>query len=389
MSEGHAKLAPSAAHRWMQCPGSVALCAAAPDRDSVHAREGTFAHAIAANILLQDIDHATECIGETDGEFTVDADMAKHIQTYVSAVRTMHMLSIDGELQVEQRVILTPELWGTSDALIWSPGVLDVIDLKFGQGILVMPEDNEQEEIYGLAALNTFPEKVAEYGVKTVNLHINQPRRLDSDGEAHRTHPVTVEFLDNWWENEVRPVINEIDGGDPHFHPGDHCQFCDGKATCPELSKVALASANDVFTEVNPTKELIVPPVPKGITPKQLAFAIANAEIVELWLKAVRDSAFDRARAGEKIPGHKLVAKIGNRRWKDPALVEKILANHGLDPFEKKLLSPAKVEKAFGKGGKATVNPLTERPVTGHALVRDADKRPAIAGGEIFDVLPS
>ena len=51
---GHAVLSPSSAHRWIACPGSVALVATAgaPDTGSVSADEGTAAHEMAERILL-------------------------------------------------------------------------------------------------------------------------------------------------------------------------------------------------------------------------------------------------------------------------------------------------------------------------------------------------
>lgn len=384
MSEGHAKLPPSGAHRWMRCPGSIALCADLPERDSVYSREGTFAHDVAANVLLKDLDRVAEMIGHSDGEFTVDADMARHLQIYVSAVRTQQLLT-QGTLQVEQRVELHPLVWGTADALVWSPGMLDVFDLKYGQGILVSPEENEQEKIYALGALITFHKLAEQFGVRQVTLHIVQPRRADNDGELHRQWVISRQDLESWYLNELGRAFNATQDEDAPLIPGDHCTFCDAKSTCPKLAEAAMESAVEVFTNVDPTATKIQPPVPQDLTPRQLSFAIENAAIVELWLKAVVRYAEDRARAGVKIPGFKLVNTVGNRQWKDPELAAKILANHGVDPYEKKLLSPAKAEKALGRGGKPTVDPLTTRPDTGTKLVPETDNRPAIAGGEVFD----
>ena len=48
----HAKLGPSSASRWLNCPGSVALCATVPEEpSSEYADEGTFAHDIAERAI--------------------------------------------------------------------------------------------------------------------------------------------------------------------------------------------------------------------------------------------------------------------------------------------------------------------------------------------------
>ena len=47
----HALLAPSSAHRWIECPGSVVLSKDIPETTSEYAEEGTFAHAVAAHCL--------------------------------------------------------------------------------------------------------------------------------------------------------------------------------------------------------------------------------------------------------------------------------------------------------------------------------------------------
>ena len=45
----HARLSPSGAHRWMRCPGSVALEAPFPDNSNRYSAEGTLAHDLAAH----------------------------------------------------------------------------------------------------------------------------------------------------------------------------------------------------------------------------------------------------------------------------------------------------------------------------------------------------
>lgn len=389
MSEGHAKLSPSAAHRWLVCPGSVALCADSVKRDSAESREGTFAHDIAAQVLLQDRDRVAELLGKTDGEFTLDAEMAQHVQAYVSAVRTQVMLT-EGELLVEHRVYLTAQLWGTADALVWSYGALDVFDLKFGRGVFVDVVDNEQEMIYALAALSSHPEKVRHYNVETVRLHIVQPRRPDAEGLVHRTWETALEALLRWKREVLEPGVEAVSSPESKLSPGDHCRFCDAKPGCPALMDRALASASAVFPQVDPLTTTMSPPEPKQLTAEQLAFAIQNAEIVETWLKAVRKHATERARGGEAIPGWKLVQVTGNRRWKDEAAAEQTLRAAGVNPTVQKLASPNALEEQYGKSVKPLIATLTERRASGITLARENDKRPAIQlGGEgaAFDVI--
>ena len=53
----HAKLAPSASSRWMNCPASIALEAKYPELpESEYAEEGTAAHSLAERCLRENLD---------------------------------------------------------------------------------------------------------------------------------------------------------------------------------------------------------------------------------------------------------------------------------------------------------------------------------------------
>ncbi len=133
----HAVLAPSAAHWWMECPGSIALCEAVPEEpSSEYAAQGTFAHEIAAKALRESRD-AVNYMGVNSpcGRFRVDSEMVDAVQLYLDTIDAVEFLHGRAPLEVEQRVTLTDEVWGTADALVWCEGVLHVFDFKYGAGV--------------------------------------------------------------------------------------------------------------------------------------------------------------------------------------------------------------------------------------------------------------
>jgi len=72
-ASSHSHLAPSSAHRWLKCPGSVALEAAAPEPPSgPYALEGTAAHLL-CELRVSGMLSAralSQSVGKTLGEVT-------------------------------------------------------------------------------------------------------------------------------------------------------------------------------------------------------------------------------------------------------------------------------------------------------------------------------
>ena len=60
MPDVHAVLSASAAHRWMNCPGSISLCQGIPDKGSSYAEEGTLAHSLAELIINYNLSRMTK-----------------------------------------------------------------------------------------------------------------------------------------------------------------------------------------------------------------------------------------------------------------------------------------------------------------------------------------
>lgn len=377
---GHAELSPSASKRWMNCPGSVRLSRGIPDRESDAAAEGTFAHAVAAD-LLETVAPAAYVIGERSPcqRFRIDGEFAEHLQTYLDAVRLTQMI-YGGEMRIEREVKAVPEVWGTADALLFAPGRLDVFDLKFGAGVFVPVKDNPQARIYACGALVDWPK------VDTVGIHIVQPRHFSS-AEPWRTEQISAAELRTWRREVLQPAVVATKAPDAPLKPGDWCTFCPAKTSCPARRDEAIAAARHVFQEPAPT-----PVDPRALGSVDLLKLLPLFDRAEAWMSEVRAVLHERAEQGETLPGYKLVAKIGNRAWRDADAAEKALRAAGIEPKPApkppapKLLSPAQAEKALGKGGKKVVDPLTTRPQTGSMLVPSDDPRPLLNKGDVFNL---
>ena len=89
---------------------------------------------------------------------------------------------------------------------------------------------------------------------------------------------------------------------------------------------------------------------PNELTQAELAKILNDADVIEAWLKNVREYAMQLLQEEKTIPGWKLVAKRGIRKWKDERMVKQRLASEGLTGFLKEeLLTPAQVEKLAKK----------------------------------------
>lgn len=390
MSE-HAKLAPSAASRWMACPGSVALCKDIPDESSVYADEGTFAHEIASGSLLLDCNpfRASRALGlqpylgvESECErFTVDEAMIAHLQLYIDAVRgTAELLCDEPIVEIEQRVVVVPDvLWGTADVLIWDDTNLHVFDLKYGAGVYVPVTGNSQAMLYALGALMSNPMRA--HNVRRIYLHIVQPRHHADP--KWRTDWTMKMALESWFQTTVLPKIQAIQlDTDTELVAGEtQCRFCPAKGTCPELRKTALEHTQAVFEDRQP-------PSPDMLTPADLGKTMEVFPLIEEWMSAVRKHAYELVeKKRTPIPGFKLVRKTGNRKWNNETASTTELLLRGVDPYAKqKLISPAEAERRLGKH-KSAVADLAYVPDAGTALVPDDDHRQAWTPGEVFPLL--
>ena len=108
---------------------------------------------------------------------------------------------------------------------------------------------------------------------------------------------------------------------------------------------------------------------------------LQNAEVLEQWIKDLRELAHQMLEKDVRVPGYKLVSKRAIRQWADEEQAAKALAEAGLDHGEMtvtKLVSPAQAEKLLKKSKQVLPEDLVVAVSSGSTLVADSDPRPAI-----------
>lgn len=387
----HSTIGPSAASRWMNCPGSVALCATLPKRTSTYADEGNAAHALGEKYLRNAVINLDSNKGRwlvQDGKdwylesakpksgvaFEVTQDMIGAVQVYVD-----HIDGIESDHKYYEQKLdmgwLHPGIFGTMDCGILDGEMLHVIDYKHGAGVAVEVENNPQMMIYGLGAIGKDARKTT---VKTVRLTIVQPRKSHPDGPV-RHWDIDVADLMDWAENVLIPAAKATELENAPFVPGEkQCRWCEAskQSKCPAL----LGAVQDVagMSLISPIIETPRLPDPASLTAADKARVLALAGLLETWIENVRASALEEAQAGVQFPGLKLVHKITRRKWKDEATTAAYLSGMGDQIWETKLKSPSQIEKLLGKGGKDAIAQLTESPLGDLTLVPESDRRRAV-----------
>jgi len=374
----HALLSASGADRWMNCPPSARLEEMIDEKSSVYAKEGTFAHSLAEQKLLNYIGEISKAeFNKRLNELKRSEFYSKELEDYVDVYVDFAIEKINGHkagiVFVEKTVDynwICREGFGTCDLLILDGDVIEIIDFKFGKGLKIDAKNNSQLKLYALGAIDNFN---FIFEAKKVKMTIVQPRLDNISSEE-----IEVEELINWGEVEVKPLADLAYAGEGNFKPGSYCRWCRAKATCRARAE---ESTKMVRLDFRP------PPL---LTDEEIVEVLNRINELKKWADDVEIYAFNKAvNEGKEWPGFKLVEGRSNRRYSDEDKVAKALLAAGYSEdriFSKALLSLTKLEKEIGKDKfEGTLGDLIERPPGKLKLVPEEDKRLAVRNGAEID----
>lgn len=369
----HALLGPSGAKRWMACTPSARFEEEFEDKTSEYAEEGTAAHELAELYLLSELDNLDpveiEVFQENNKYY--NGEMEEAVGLYLDIIHERYAEAQKRDtsaiLMPEQKLDFSefvPEGFGTGDAIIIGGGVIEVIDLKYGEGVPVDAQDNPQLRLYGLGAWNSY--KIL-YDIDTVRMTIVQPRL-----GSVTTDEMSVDDLVKWATEEVKPKAEMAWRGEGEHVPGDHCRFCKAKPRCKALADHNMEMAKHDFI------------LPHKLTDEDIADILSRMDRLADWVKAVKEYALDQAENHNKHwPGWKLVEGRSNRKITDEDQAIKILVEEGIsEPLlykPREVLGITALEKLVGKKKFTTLlDEIIEKPPGKPTLVPESDKRPAL-----------
>lgn len=370
----HAKLSPSSAEKWVNCPAAPFLEKDVVEDPSEYAAEGTAAHFLAEQALTQHggvlptgfigrkvlVSNTGDCCflssmtttSPEDFICEVNEDMFTKIQNYVDIILA-YQRETGGQLFVENRVSvehITGEIGaeGSADVVILSSDKLQIHDLKYGHKP-VSVEGNKQLAIY---ALGVYEEIRDIFPIEKIRLGIHMPNLY-----SHDTTELTVQELLDWGESlkaAAKVSLDILEGRTPldeskHIHAGDHCRkgYCKVRATCKKLHDLVMEECD--FEALPATQEEL-----NSISLERMGYLLTKKKLFVDWIGAIETRANALAKSGTKIPHHKLVmGPQGNREWTDKKAVEaKLKSMKGIkitDIYDSKLISPTTAGKLASK----------------------------------------
>lgn len=372
MSE-HAVLAPSSAEQWGNCPGSVRAQADMPNLESEQTREGTAAHWVMSETLLnlQTVGRGAVCCAEFIGQqapngVLIDGKMAEGAQIMVDDVaKLVTSLSekvgrnLWADLLIEHRVFMPNihplENWGTLDCALYVPEInlLFIWDYKHGHR-----ECKAQNNLQLIDYLAGLIDKYQIDGMTdqrtNVVAKIVQPFCYKALGPVSewcvRLSDLRGEF------NRLRGKATEALGADPKLSTGKHCRDCRAVGKCLAARQMGY-NYIDVINEPYQMDTMQGADLATERRILQDGLAVAKAR-----LEAIEDELHYRVGSGDTSTGLSLETSAGRLEWTVPEAQAIALANQfGVDASKQGVLTPTQTKAKAPK----EVRPFLEQVMAG------------------------
>jgi hypothetical protein len=360
----HAILSASGAHRWLECTPAARLELEFKDQESTAAAQGTAAHNLCEHKLKKALHIRSK---RPVSEFN-DDEMEEHSDAYVEYVleqlEEVKKNCKDPLVLIEERLDFScyvPEGFGTADTIIIGDKNLHIIDMKYGQGILVYAEDNPQMKLYALGALASYE---SLYDIEEVTMHIFQPRR-----ENVSAWTISVDELKKWAENDLVPKAKLAFKGEGEYLPGNWCTFCRAAVKCRARADEKLRLAQLEFK---------LPPL---LTDNEIEEILSKLSDLTRWANEIVAYATDAAvNHGKEWSGFKVVEGRSNRKYKDEDKIAEVAKANGYkDIYRTSLITLTEMEKLMGKQKfKDILGDFIIKPPGKPTLVPLSDKRQAL-----------
>jgi hypothetical protein len=352
----------------MNCPPSALLGEGIKDETSEFAQEGTEAHALCEYKLKKAL--GMEAKDPTEGLAHYTQEMEDCATDYVSFVleklEQVKQKCPDPVVLIEQKLdfsAFVPDGFGTGDCVIMADGTLEVIDFKYGRGVLVDADNNSQMMLYALGACEVFGPL---YVIGDIGMTIFQPR-LGNISSSH----ISGEALYLWANKVLEPAAQKAITGDGELAAGDWCRFCKVKAQCRERARMNMELAQYEFRE---------PPL---LDEAEVAQILTKLDGLVAWADDVKGYALGEALKGKRIAGFKLVEGRSIRKYSDEAKVAEKVESAGYDPYERKVKGITAMTGLLGKTRfNELLGALVIKPQGKPALVPESDKRPEMTNNE-------
>lgn len=350
----------STAKRVMNCPASVDLSAQMPPKpSSVFADTGTLLHNVIADCLNQTLPPEV-FLGVKYNDITLTPELiADKLQP---ALDLLNEVDPDETMEyaVESRVSFGDVIhgaFGSTDLVARRGHTAVILDWKFGDGVIVEAEENEQLMYYTAAAMRTPGLEWVFDGATSIECIIIQPPFI-------KRWTTTFDRI-RQFERELIYAVKLALGDRPPMKSGEHCRWCAAKPICPLMTGAVDRSLQSQI---------------QAMDAAQLGEALSRADMLEGWISDLRGLALQVLETGGSVPGYKLVAKRATRKWVDEDAAKAALLKHlpESEVMESTVVSPAQAEKKLKKLKLGLPDGTVISVSSGSTMAVESDSRPAV-----------